>query len=169
MLGIVLSVQFATTLSVYGKNGTDTYAVENSKVESKKFMGGSFNNYDFYYQLSTDIDRDNEIHIFSKADKGFFRIPGLAVRYKPYISATSDKKIGSVCLSMPTKSYEGDINKVILYFSNNKDKIRECVYQFEVNGEIKEIKEKIQPNYGFTVLIPYITNHKNTIKNIKKV
>ena len=168
VLGVILSVQL-TTLSVYGKHGTDTYAVENSTVESKEFMGGSFNNYAFYYQLSTDIDRDNEIQIFANSDNVLFRIFGIEERYKHYISATSDKKVGSVCFSMPTKSYEGDINKIILYFSNNKDKIRECVYQFEVDGEITEIKEKIQPNYGFTVLIPYITNHQNTIKDIKKV
>ena len=82
VLGVILSVQL-TTLSVYGKHGTDTYAVENSTVESKEFMGGSFNNYAFYYQLSTDIDRDNEIQIFAISAIIFIftpcKIPSLSI------------------------------------------------------------------------------------------
>lgn len=165
----IFGVHLTSTLSVHGKYGTDAYAIEHSEVKSEEFIGDNFSGYTFYYQRSNDIDRDNEIHIFVNADNAFFSLFGLTERYKHYISTTSDKSVGSLCFSMPTRRDKEDINTVILYFSNNKDKITECVYQFEINGEITEIKEKIQPNYGFNVLIPYITNHKGTIKDLKKV
>lgn len=165
----LFAVHYAATLSVHGDYGTDAYAIKHSKVQSQSFIGDSFDDYPFYYQLSTDTEHENEIFIFSNADNKFFNFFGLGERYKCYLSASSDKAVSSVSLSIPTRQYKGDINHVIIYFSSNKDKIAKCVYQYKIEGVTSEETQDIQPNYGFTVLIPYITNQENTEIEITRV
>jgi len=171
VLAVIIAVHLATTLTPNGNHGTNTYAIEHSQSGSNQFTGGKFNDYAYYYQLSTDTDFKNEVRIFSDADKGFYEAIGITQRYKSYLSATSDKPVGSVYFQMPT-SYKDDIHTVLLYFSNNKDKISKCVYQTEYkDGEVteaNEVTEEVQQNHAFTIVIPCVINQGQTEIKIKK-
>lgn len=162
--GSLVGIRLGTTLSVAD---TEKYAIENSQINSQDFSLFKFNNYYYYFRVSSDVDKTNELHMFVNADNKFYGAINLNGRYKHYLSVTSDKEVGSVYLTMKNSNDEKNLkDDVILYYSANKNKIEKCVYYMKLNGEDKEgyvyeYTQKVQRNFPFAFIIPVVTNYRN--------
>ena len=163
-LVIVLVTSFMSAICFHLYSTVETgnipnYSQKNSKVDSDAFSliyvyDTSNIGIDYNFSISGDLEKNNELFIFNKADKHFFEHIGIANRNKPYMNVTSDKAVSSLNLNLKRKQ---DANEypALLYYSNNKDKIAKCTYQKNTSDGISDLKtETIAQNYPFAIIIP---------------
>ncbi len=169
---LITAVLWGIVFVCYSLNGiSDTkiysYTLENSEVGATSFLPYNptyYYNYRFF--ISEEPDKDTEIRIFEATNlrlSEFF--PLFRPRYKSYLTATTDKTVGSLYFQLEG-SAEGvnDVpNTILLYYSNNKEQISEVRYTVKNldTGDIEELTETINPYNCFAVIIQCVFNHDN--------
>ena len=169
---LITAVLWGIVFVCYSLNGmSDTkiysYTLENSEVGATSFL--PFNPsyyYNYRFFVSEDTDKDTEIRIFEATNLVLGDLFALfRPRYKSYLNASTDKTVGSLYFQLDG-SAEGvnDVpNTILLYYSNNKEKISSVTYTVKnlESGKTEEITEKINPHNCFMVIIKCSFNHDN--------
>lgn len=153
-------------LSCISPSAVGKYAKTHSEVSSDNFLRFRIDNHNNYeFLVSEEKNTNNELWIFEKNNNSLYSFLHLSGRYKrtPYLHATSEKSISSVCFDLFTNGGGIDVkDTVLLYYSNNKDNISLCKYTVKNdNGYIEEIEQTINPYQPFIVFIPYTKFYRN--------
>ncbi len=166
-------IAFALFLVIYlcstmSTDGIRKEALKNTIVGSEEFLIGSFNGFDYYYQVSTDLDKDNEIRFYENKDVRFLQLIKIGGRYENYFSVSSDEPVGSVYADFDHR-YNGDTQSLLIYYSNNKDKIASCVLQVQDEQDnIFNRTVEINQYYSFVFEVECVLNFRNTRMNVLK-
>ena len=169
---LITAILWGIVFCGYSLNGmSDTkiynYTLENSESGATSFLPINppyYYNYRFF--VSEDTDKNTEIRIFEATNVALSEFfPLFRSRYKNYLTATTDKTVGSLYFQLDG-SAEGvnDVpNTVLLYYSNNKEKISRITYTVKNldSGETEEITQKINPHNCFMIIIQCTFNHDN--------
>lgn len=166
---LVVGIHCVTTTK-YGQD----YSIKHSQVGAQSFESFVFQQkeeaYPYSFWVSSDTDKDSEIRILAQADNGFYNALHLGGRSRDYMTAVTDKAVGSLLIDLEVTGDVGEEQSVLLYYSNNADKIAKCVYTQTLSGGVEEeVTVPVQENAPFAVLIPYILNHNNTGLEISNV
>lgn len=176
---LITAILWGIIFCGYNLNGISStnlhsYTLENSEVGATAFLPYNptyYYNYRFF--ISEDTDKASEIRIFEATNLTLSDIsPIFLPRYKSYLTATTDKAVGSLYFQLDG-SAEGvnDVpNTILLYYSNNKDQISEIKYTAKNvdTGDIEECTEKINPYNCFAVIIQCVFNHNNNHYDVLK-
>lgn len=166
---LVVGIHCLTTTT----NGYD-YSIKNSQVGAQSFESFVFQQneeaYPYSFWISSDTDKDSEIRILAQADNGFYNALHLGGRFRNYRTEATDKAVGFLLIDLEVSGDVGEEQSVLLYYSNNADKIAKCVYTQTLSGGTEEeVSIQVHENFPFAVLIPYILNHNNTGLEISNV
>lgn len=163
--------QYLTSLS---RTEVYEYVAENSEVNSQSFdfMKLTINNpgIDYYYAVSEDKSCNSELFLFDKRDTLLNKINLGSDRFAyPYVSVSTEKEVGSLQIYVPLECDDNHEDSYLVYYTNNKSRLRKCVYEYTLNGNSysEEISIPIGSAYAFA--IPLITNHEINRREIVKV
>lgn len=151
-----------------GMNSMKTYkfTLDNSEVGAESFF--PFNDlyyYEYRFYVSDDPDCSSEIRIFEQVNKTIGAVFHQQNRYKNYLTASTDKAIGTLYLQL-NGSAEGvsdEKNTALIYYSNNKAGIETVKYSIK-NLDTETVEEKTVDttrHQPLMLLIPCTYNHGN--------
>lgn len=168
----MLSFHYATTLS---RQGMVDYAEEKSEVNSKSFSISDLTSTGYKYAVSKDKNCDNEIFLFDDVYPVIeqLQLGGDRVRRTDIVSATSKKEVGSLQWIKPVPYDDSREEIYLVYYSNNKEEIEKCIYEFTMEGTGYEgntytTEVRLALGEPFAFAIPLVEDHGVNNKQLIK-